>query len=74
MNVKFYDLLIRDATATALAPFSKDYHITYASPTEGLIRVFAKRETSSDKHDTIEIFIRPTDGKLLFTCSDEAPR
>jgi hypothetical protein len=73
MNVKFYDLLIRDATATALAPFSKDYHITYAAPFEGLVRVYAIRKTP-EATDTVEIFVRPTDGKLLFVCSDEGTR
>jgi hypothetical protein len=73
MNVKFYDLLIRDATATALAPFSKDYQIIYAAPFEGLIRVFATRKTPEGR-DGIEIVVRPSDGKLLFVCSDESPR
>lgn len=70
MNVKYYDLYIKDAVATALAPFGKDYVVVDASPWHGTIQVRAQRTVGKLM---VLIYIRQSDGKLLFSCSDEAP-
>jgi hypothetical protein len=73
MNVKFYDLYFRDAVATAMAPFSKDYKIVGAGAVGGTIIVDAVEKGLEASH-RVKVYMRLTDGKLLFTCSDEDPR
>lgn len=73
MNIKYYDLHIKDAVATALAPFSKDYKVVDAFAVSGVIVIKATKNAPGFGHlPEVLVYVRQPDGKLLFSLSDEA--
>lgn len=70
MKVIFNDVHIKDAIASTVP---RTYEIFEAVPLYGLIRVCALKPTSLGT-EYLTVYLRQTDGKVLFTTIDELER